>query len=52
MEDKNKKKKIIEMELWDHYSELPNPQWYDFKNNKEEEDEDEEEWESNSTYHS
>jgi len=49
--DKNKVEKIIEMELWDHYSELPNPQWYDFKNNKEEEEE-EEEWESNSTYHS
>ena len=48
--DKNKEEEIIEKELWDHYSELPNPQWYDFKNN--EKDSDEEEWESNSTYHS
>tara|TARA_R110001583_G_scaffold3173_2_gene20758 strand:+ start:26387 stop:26854 length:468 start_codon:yes stop_codon:yes gene_type:complete len=23
---------IIEKELWDHYSELPNPAWYDYKN--------------------
>ena len=20
------------MELWDHYSELPNPSWYEYKN--------------------
>ena len=50
MEDKNKIEEIVERELWDHYSELPNPQWYDFKNNKEKEEE--EEWESNSTHHS
>jgi len=23
---------IVEKELWDHYSELPNPSWYDYKN--------------------
>ena len=23
---------IVEKELWDHYSELPNPAWYDYKN--------------------
>ena len=48
--EENKIEEIVERELWDHYSELPNPQWYDFKNNKEEEEE--EKWESNSTYHS
>ena len=26
---------IVEKELWDHYSELPNPSWYEYKNNKE-----------------
>ena len=25
---------IVEKELWDHYSELPNPAWYEYKNNK------------------
>ena len=24
---------IVEKELWDHYSELPNPNWYKYKNN-------------------
>jgi len=24
---------IVEKELWDHYSELPNPNWYEYKNN-------------------
>ena len=48
--EENKIEEIVDRELWDHYSELPNPQWYDFKNNKEEEEE--EKWESNSTYHS
>ena len=24
---------IVEKELWDHYSELPNPAWYEYKNN-------------------
>ena len=24
---------IVERELWDHYSELPNPAWYEYKNN-------------------
>ena len=23
---------IVERELWDHYSELPNPAWYEYKN--------------------
>ena len=25
---------IVEKELWDHYSELPNPAWYEYKNNE------------------
>ena len=24
-------KDIVEAELWDHYSELPNPMWYEYK---------------------
>jgi len=24
--------KIVEKEMWDHYSELPNPAWYEYKN--------------------
>ena len=24
-------KDIVEEELWDHYSELPNPLWYEYK---------------------
>ena len=31
MDKKEKKSKIVEMELWDHYSELPNPSWYEYK---------------------
>ena len=27
--------KIVEKEMWDHYSELPNPAWYEYKNKKE-----------------
>ena len=27
--------KIIKKEMWDHYSELPNPAWYDYKNKQE-----------------
>ena len=27
----NKKSKIVEQEMWDHYSELPNPSWYENK---------------------
>jgi len=27
--------KIVEQEMWDHYSELPNPAWYEYKNKKE-----------------
>lgn len=26
-----KKPEIVERELWDHYSELPNPSWYEYK---------------------
>ena len=28
---KNKEAEIVEKELWDHYSELPNPAWYEYK---------------------
>ena len=27
----NTEKDIVEEELWDHYSELPNPMWYEYK---------------------
>ena len=27
-------KDIVEEEMWDHYSELPNPKWYEYKENK------------------
>ena len=27
--------KIVEKEMWDHYSELPNPAWYEYKNKQE-----------------
>ncbi len=27
--------KIVDKEMWDHYSELPNPAWYEYKNKKE-----------------
>ena len=30
-----KEPEIVEKELWDHYSELPNPAWYDYKNKEE-----------------
>ena len=33
-------KDIVEEGLWDHYSELPNPLWYEYKE-KEKENEDE-----------
>ena len=26
-----KQPEIVERELWDHYSELPNPAWYEYK---------------------
>jgi hypothetical protein len=26
----NKEPEIVEKELWDHYSELPNPSWYEY----------------------
>lgn len=29
---------LIEEELWDHYSGLPNPAWYQYKNNLEDEE--------------
>ena len=28
-----KEHEIVERELWDHYSELPNPSWYEYKEN-------------------
>ena len=27
-------KDIVEEEMWDHYSELPNPMWYKYKEEK------------------
>ena len=33
----NKKPEIVERELWDHYSELPNPAWYEYKNKEDKE---------------
>ena len=30
---------LIEEDLWDHYSGLPNPAWYQYKNKLEDEDE-------------
>ena len=27
--------KIVDKEMWDHYSELPNPAWYEYKNKEE-----------------
>ena len=38
MDKKEKKSKIVEMELWDHYSELPNPSWYEYKDKEKEDD--------------
>jgi len=29
---------IVEMELWDHYSGLPNPTWYEYRNQLENEE--------------
>ena len=31
----NKESEIVERGLWDHYSELPNPSWYEYKNKEE-----------------
>ena len=28
--------KIVEKEMWNHYSELPNPAWYEYKNKQQE----------------
>tara|TARA_R110002050_G_scaffold157886_1_gene286581 strand:- start:484 stop:1041 length:558 start_codon:yes stop_codon:yes gene_type:complete len=30
-EDEDKEPEIVEKGLWDHYSELPNPAWYEYK---------------------
>jgi len=30
----NKDSEIVERGLWDHYSELPNPSWYEYKEEK------------------
>lgn len=45
MDKKEKKSKIVEMELWDHiwimvlpYSELPNPSQYEYKDKEKEDD--------------
>jgi hypothetical protein len=35
---KEKESEIVERELWDHYSELPNPMWYEYKDREKEED--------------
>ena len=35
---KEKESEIVERELWDHYSELPNPMWYEYKDKGKEED--------------
>ena len=35
---KEKESEIVERELWDHYSELPNPMWYEYKDKEKEED--------------
>ena len=32
----DKESEIVEKGLWDHYSELPNPSWYEYKNKEEE----------------
>ena len=37
MEDKEKDR--VEELLWDHYSELPNPLWYEYKEKNKEKDE-------------
>ena len=34
-----KEKDIVEELLWDHYSELPNPLWYEYKEKNKEKDE-------------
>lgn len=31
---------LIKEDLWDHYSGLPNPQWYEYKKELEEDEED------------
>jgi len=31
---------LIEEDLWDHYSGLPNPTWYEYKNQLEDEEDD------------
>ena len=34
---KEKESEIVERELWDYYSELPNPMWYEYKDKEKEE---------------
>jgi hypothetical protein len=31
---------LVEEDLWDHYSGLPNPTWYEYKNQLEDEEDD------------
>jgi hypothetical protein len=31
---------LIEQDLWDHYSGLPNPTWYEYQNQLEDEEDD------------
>jgi hypothetical protein len=33
--NKEENPEIIEKEMWDHYSELPNPSWYEYKESQE-----------------
>lgn len=37
--DKEDTDEIVEREMWDHYSELPNPAWYQYLHEQEEEQE-------------
>jgi hypothetical protein len=37
---KPKKIDLVEAELWDHYSGLPNPSWYQYKKELEDDEED------------
>ena len=34
----DKEAEIVERELWDHYSELPNPSWYEYKDKDKDKD--------------
>lgn len=37
MAEKDENIDIVEEELWDHYSELPNPAWYEYISKRERE---------------